>query len=202
MTVIGGYHIKVYHLVLKWALLDCDSLIQGVSWNAPKRMWRRYFSRESICNFSWNAPKSNIFIFGSFLVFKSITCFFLEMPHFFLFVFPEMPHFSHFQNQIGKMGHFRKNELKKVGHFEKKTRDRFENEKRTENEYVRFWGISGKNTYALTWKIPPSNAFWGISRYLPYKSNGNTRIISLMSSLGQIFHPNPKIVHFLWSKNF
>ena len=67
------------------------------------------------------------------------------------------------------MGHFRKNEQKKVGHFEKKARDRFENEKRTENEYVRFWGISGKIAYALTCKIPPSKAFWGISRYLPHK---------------------------------
>ena len=65
-----------------------------------------------------------------------------------MFVFPEMPHFSHFQNQMGKMGHFRKNEQKKVGHFEKKARDRFENEKRTQNEYVRFWGISGKIAYA------------------------------------------------------
>ena len=31
-----------------------------------------------------------------------------------------------------------------MGHFEKKARDRFENEKRTENEYLRFWGISEK----------------------------------------------------------
>ena len=77
--------------------------------------------------------------------------------------FPEMPHFSHFQNQIEKMGHFRKNEHKKVGHFGKKARDQFLNEKRTENEYVRFWGISGKIAYALTCKIPPSKAFWGIS---------------------------------------
>ena len=87
------------------------------------------------------------------------------MPHFFMLVFPKMPQF---QNQMGKMGHFRKNEYKKVGHFEKKARDRFENEKRTENEYVRFWGISGKIAYALTCKIPPSKAFWGISRYPSY----------------------------------
>ena len=57
-------------------------------------------------HFSWNAPKSNILIFGSFLVFKSITCFFLEMPHFFMFEIPEMPpgHFSRFQNQVGISG--------------------------------------------------------------------------------------------------
>ena len=40
-----------------------------------------------------------------------------------------------------KCPHFRKNENKKVRHFEKKARDRFENEKITENECVRFWGI-------------------------------------------------------------
>ena len=79
-------------------------------------------------------------------------------------IFPEMP-----QNRtllilkMGKMGHFRKNEQEKVGHFGKKARDQFLNEKRTENEYVRFWGISGKIAYALTCKIPPSKAFWGIS---------------------------------------
>ena len=59
-------------------------------------------------------------------------------------IFPEMPHFSYLILKMGKMGHFRKNEHKKVGHFEKKARDRFENEKNTEIEHVRFWGISGK----------------------------------------------------------
>ena len=39
--------------------------------------------------------------------------------------FFEMPHFSHFQNQIGKMGHFKKIEHKKVGHFRKLARDQF-----------------------------------------------------------------------------
>ena len=42
-----------------------------------------------------------------------------------------------------KIGHFRNFEHKKVGHFEKKSRDQFQNEK-TETEYVRFWGNSGK----------------------------------------------------------
>ena len=36
---------------------------------------------------------------------------------------------------------------------------------------VRFWGISGKIAYALTCKIPPSKAFWGISWYPPYYNN-------------------------------
>ena len=53
------------------------------------------------------------------------------MPHFFMFEFFEMPHFSHFQNQIGKMGHFKK-----------LARDQFFNRKGTENEILRFWGIS------------------------------------------------------------
>ena len=58
-----------------------------------------------------------------------------------MFVFPEMPQFSHL---IPKMGHFRKNEHKKGAFREKKARDRFENGKSTEIEYVRFWDISGK----------------------------------------------------------
>ena len=47
-------------------------------------------------------------------------------------------------SENGKMGLFKNFEHNKVEHFEKKARDRFENEKRTENEHVRFWGISGK----------------------------------------------------------
>ena len=53
----------------------------------------------------------------------------------------EMPHFSHFQDQIGKMGHFQKFENKKVMYL-KKERDQFSNRKRTENEIFRFWSIS------------------------------------------------------------
>ena len=36
-----------------------------------------------------------------------------------------------------------------MGHFEKKARDQFKNRKWTENEYLRFWGISGKNAYRM-----------------------------------------------------
>ena len=64
---------------------------------------------------------------------------------------------------MGKMGHFKISEHKKVGHFEKKARDRFENDERTENEYVQFWGISITNAYDITWKIHPPHTFWGIS---------------------------------------
>ena len=77
-------------------------------------MWRRYFALDDICIFFWNAPKSSIFNFGAFPVLKLITCFFLEMPHF--FVFPEMPHFPIFRIRR----HFGKNEEKKVRHFGKK----------------------------------------------------------------------------------
>ena len=59
-----------------------------------------------------------------------------------MFEFFEIPHFSHLQNQIGKMGHFKKFEHKKVGHFKKLARDLFLNGKGTENEILRFWGIS------------------------------------------------------------
>ena len=50
----------------------------------------------------------------------------------------EMPSFPHFQNQIGKMGH-----------FEKKSRDQIL--KREKNrKCVRFRGISKKDTNAVT----------------------------------------------------
>ena len=68
---------------------------------------------------------------------------------------------------MGKMGHFKISEHKKVGHFEKKARDRFENDERTENEYVQFWGISITNAYDITWKIHPPHTFWGISSNPP-----------------------------------
>ena len=47
------------------------------------------------------------------------------MPNFFMFENFEMPDFSHFQNQIGKMGHFKIFELKKVEHFKILARDQF-----------------------------------------------------------------------------
>ena len=49
-----------------------------------------------------------------------------------------------------KWGISGKTNRKKWGISGKKARDRFENEKRTENEYVRLWGISGKIAYAIT----------------------------------------------------
>ena len=61
------------------------------------------------------------------------------MPHFFMFEFFEMPYFSHFQNQIGKMGRFKK-----------LTCDQFQNRKGTENEIRRFWGISKNYENAIT----------------------------------------------------
>ena len=39
---------------------------------------------------------------------------------------------------------------------------------KTENEILRFWGISNKWANAITWQNHPSHAFWGISYYSPY----------------------------------
>ena len=75
----------------------------------------------------------------SFSVFKSITYFFLEMPHFFMFVFAEMPHFFHLILNL-------------------KTR------KQPKMNMFDFGAFQEKIAYALTWKIPPSNAFWDTSR--------------------------------------
>ena len=101
--------------------------VHEISWNAPKSMWKRILSCDSIFSIFWNAPKSKNFIFGAISVLKLITWQFFEMPHFFIFEFFEMPHFPHFQNQIWKMEHFKKFEHKWnrkwnssiLGHFKK-----------------------------------------------------------------------------------
>ena len=61
------------------------------------------------------------------------------MPHFLMFENFEMPHFSQFQNQIGKMGHF------KI-----LARDQFLNRKGTENGIIRFLGNSKFYANAIT----------------------------------------------------
>ena len=47
------------------------------------------------------------FIFGSFSLLKLITCIFLKMPHFFMFIFLEMPHFPKCISPFSQM-HFEK----------------------------------------------------------------------------------------------
>ena len=37
----------------------------------------------------------------------------------------------------------------------------------TENEIIRFWGISIEKANAITWRNTPSDAYFGISYYLP-----------------------------------
>ena len=71
--------------------------------------------------------------------------------------------FSPSDSDNGKMGLFRNFEHNKVGHFEKKARDRLEKEKRAENVYARFWGISGKNACLIRCKICPPYTLWAIS---------------------------------------
>ena len=72
-----------------------------------------YFAREDICSKMVKCPKLNIFIFASFPVLILITCFFLDMPHFFKFDNLEMPHYSIFRIRW-KMGYFKIFEHKKV----------------------------------------------------------------------------------------
>ena len=55
------------------------------SLKCPEKHGMMYFTGECICILSWNAPKSNILIFGPFGVLKSITCFFLGISHFSMF---------------------------------------------------------------------------------------------------------------------
>ena len=62
-------------------------LIQRVWWDAPKSMWKMYFSRDSIFLIFWNAPKSKNFIFCFFSVKNWSHANFFEMPNFFMFDF-------------------------------------------------------------------------------------------------------------------
>ena len=48
-----------------------------------------------------------------------------------------------------------------------KARDQFLTKKGTENEILRFWGISNKRANANTWQNHLSHGFWGISYYFP-----------------------------------
>ena len=76
--------------------------------------------------------------------------------------------FCHFFRN-GKMGHFEKKSkpymVRKLGHFDKNARDQFENRKRTENEILRFLGISKKWQKLSHDKIVLGAfpTFWGIS---------------------------------------
>ena len=60
------------------------------------------------------------------------------MPRFLMFENFEMPHFSHFQNQIGKMGHFKSFEHKKAGHFKKLGCDHLKTEKEPKMKFFDF----------------------------------------------------------------
>ena len=135
----------------------------------PRSIWMRYFSCDGICIFLCNAPKSNKFIFGSFPVLKWITWFFLETLHFFyvrkLWNVPFFP--SDSENGVSQI--FRTIES---GEFQGKSKWLvFETKGGAENEIRRFRSISKKNAHTITWQNPPSNAFWGISWYLPYSKN-------------------------------
>ena len=52
---------------------------------------------------------------------------------------------------------------RKNGAFQKLTCNQFLNEKGTENEIIRFWGISKNYAIDITWQNYLSHAFWGIS---------------------------------------
>ena len=67
------------------------SYLREVTWNVPKIMWRIYFACYTVCIFFWNAPKSYILIFGSFLDLKLITCFSRTAPFFYIQSFWNAP---------------------------------------------------------------------------------------------------------------
>ena len=79
-----------------------------------------------------------------------------------------MPHFPHFQNQIEKWGISRILNIKKCGHFEENHVIDFKTRKRPKMNMFDFGTFQDFQAYALTCKIYPSHAFWGISKNLPY----------------------------------
>ena len=112
----------------------------------------------------------------------------IEQFHFrFLFCFninSKCPMFfcSKFSESKRKNGTFKYFEHKNFGHLKCRISDKkylinFKR-KRTENEYVRFWGISNKNENATKWQKHFWRDFWGISFYLPYHFLKTTRFSS------------------------
>ena len=51
-----------------------------------------------------------------------------------------MPHFSHFQNQIGKMGHFKETNIKMLGISERRVIN-FKTEKEPKMKLFDFWAF-------------------------------------------------------------
>ena len=128
-------------------------------------------------------PEIDGFHFRRFFVPKTRRVFLLEMPHFPQFEIFEMPHF---ENQMGKIGHFKVFERWKVGHFEEKSRDQFQNEKGTEHECVRFfWHFTEKCKYCHMTKSS-FTCFWGISWYLPYELQMHLCALALTKTQSRI----------------
>ena len=96
-----------------------QNLDKPVYYEMPQKECERLIFYEMAYAFFSNTPKSKTIICGSKSVLKLITRFF-KMLTFYVQFFAI---FSHFQNQIGKLGHIKKIEHKKWTF--KKTRDQF-----------------------------------------------------------------------------
>ena len=92
-----------------------------------------------------------------------------------------MPHFPYFQNQIEKWGISRFLNIKKWGHFEENHVIDFKTRKRPKMNMFDFGTFQEKIAYALTRGIPPSKAFWGISRYFRTVNTGLEHLIIKLS---------------------
>ena len=125
----------------------------------PKTTWRSIWACDGIDIFIWNGSKSIWGLqFRSFLVFKLITCFLIEISHFQYVRNISNAPILLFSDSNGRMGYFKYFDHKKVDHFQRKGRDQFSLEKGPEL-ISRFWGISIKNAYSITYVSPPSHAF-------------------------------------------
>ena len=95
--------------------------IRGVPWNAPKSMWKMYFSREAIMHFILKCPKFEQFHFRFISRFKtSHVLFFRNAPFFYTKKFWNAPFFP-FSKWDRKNGAFQNFLLQKNGAFRKKS---------------------------------------------------------------------------------
>ena len=115
-------------------------------------MWRHL-------HFSLKCAKMEHIHLRFFFPFENYSRDFSSKSPFWLFEIFEIPNFSHDQNQMRKWGSS-KFELQNVEPSKDKLRAEFWNGKRTEIEYVRFWGISKKNVNVVLLQNPLSYAFW------------------------------------------
>ena len=74
-------------------IINYFNKIREFSWNASKKFVEEIFYTWWQMHFSPEMPQNRTYSISVFSRFQIDHVFFLEMPHFFMFVFPKIPHF-------------------------------------------------------------------------------------------------------------